>query len=486
MKVLRQTDEEFDGEQFSNDSPYTIMFGPDKCGETNKVHVIFQHQNPVTKEWSEHHLANPPAIKNDRRTHLYSLILRTDNTFDLRIDGETSKTGSLLEDFNPPVNPPEEIDDPEDSKPEDWVDEPMMADPEDTKPDDWDEDAPQMIVDEDAAKPDDWYDEESYLIADPEAEEPEDWDSEFDGDWEAPEIDNPKCQGASGCGPWKQPMIPNPDYKGPWHPQMIDNPEYKGEWSPRQIKNEAFFVTTKPLSELTPMIAVGIDIWTMQANIEFDNIYIGHSVEDAEDYAANTFAKKQKYEEEHMPKTEIPEGKVDDILAQITEFIAENYIAVTVVSLVGVFTLVYFACLRGTGESEESEEPVRSRRPIPVMKRSEKSSKAEKENIDESESDGPQIEEVEDSEEEEESDGGEIAGAPSQKADSAPSVSSGSNGVSIVGRTKESAQAGDVAEETVEDDEPALFGTSSTGLEEEEEAERVRQRRKKSKPRRAD
>jgi hypothetical protein len=40
------------------------------------------------------------------------------------IDGEEKKSGSILEDFDPAVNPPEEIDDPEDKKPEDWVDTP--------------------------------------------------------------------------------------------------------------------------------------------------------------------------------------------------------------------------------------------------------------------------------------------------------------------------------------------------------------------------
>ena len=29
----------------------------------------------------------------------------------------------MFEDFEPPFNPPEEIDDPEDKKPTDWVDE---------------------------------------------------------------------------------------------------------------------------------------------------------------------------------------------------------------------------------------------------------------------------------------------------------------------------------------------------------------------------
>lgn len=37
------------------------------------------------------------------------------------IDGESKKSGSLFEDFEPSINPPEEVDDPEDTKPEDWV-----------------------------------------------------------------------------------------------------------------------------------------------------------------------------------------------------------------------------------------------------------------------------------------------------------------------------------------------------------------------------
>lgn len=39
-------------------------------------------------------------------------------------------TGSLLEDFTPPVNPSKEIDDPTDSKPSTWVDEKKIPDPE--------------------------------------------------------------------------------------------------------------------------------------------------------------------------------------------------------------------------------------------------------------------------------------------------------------------------------------------------------------------
>lgn len=36
MKLL-QNSEALHAEEFSNASPYIIMFGPDKCGATNKV-----------------------------------------------------------------------------------------------------------------------------------------------------------------------------------------------------------------------------------------------------------------------------------------------------------------------------------------------------------------------------------------------------------------------------------------------------------------
>lgn len=37
--------------KFYDKSPYTIMFGPDKCGNDNKLHFIFRHKNPVTGEF---------------------------------------------------------------------------------------------------------------------------------------------------------------------------------------------------------------------------------------------------------------------------------------------------------------------------------------------------------------------------------------------------------------------------------------------------
>lgn len=59
-------------------------------------------------------------IYKDKEPHLYTLIVRPDNTFSVLVDNKEFNAGSLLEDFTPPVNPPEEVDDPNDEKPEDW------------------------------------------------------------------------------------------------------------------------------------------------------------------------------------------------------------------------------------------------------------------------------------------------------------------------------------------------------------------------------
>ena len=39
--------------------------------------------------------------------------------------------------YRPPVNPPKEIDDKDDKKPEDWDEREKIPDPDATKPDDW-------------------------------------------------------------------------------------------------------------------------------------------------------------------------------------------------------------------------------------------------------------------------------------------------------------------------------------------------------------
>ncbi|KAI9851759.1 MAG: hypothetical protein M1838_002836 [Thelocarpon superellum] len=307
LKLLKEN-KALHAEQFSNASPYVIMFGPDKCGMTNKVHFIFQHKNPKTGEYEEKHLTAPPTARITKTTTLYTLIVKPDQSFEIRINGESAKNGTLHDDFTPSVNPPKEIDDPKDKKPDDWVEEAKIPDPSATKPEDWDEEAPFEIVDVEAEKPADWLDDEANTIPDPEAEKPEDWDDEEDGDWIPPTVPNPKCDDVSGCGKWEQPMKKNPEYKGKWVAELIDNPAYKGVWAPRKIANPAFYDDKTP-ANFEPMGAIGFEIWTMQSDILFDNIYLGHSIEDAEKLQAETFDIKLpiEKEDEKVSTPKVPE-----------------------------------------------------------------------------------------------------------------------------------------------------------------------------------
>jgi calnexin len=286
----------FDAKKFKNDYPYVIMFGPDKCGSTNVVHFIFRHKNPVTGEWEEKHLQNGPIPVNDKLTHLYTLHIKPDNTFEVLIDQVSHSKGTLLDNFKPPVNPPAEIDDPTDKKPSDWVDVTEIPDPDAKKPDDWDETQPKTIADPEDTKPDDWDVNAPAQIPDPAAVKPADWSVEDDGEWVAPLVANPKCEDI-GCGPWSPRQIANPKYKGVWVAPKISNPAYKGPWKARQIPNPHYFKDDHP-ANLSPIAGVGIDIWTMSGGIMFDNIILTEDKLAADAFAAETFVPKHKAEKQ--------------------------------------------------------------------------------------------------------------------------------------------------------------------------------------------
>ncbi|XP_047337752.1 calnexin homolog [Impatiens glandulifera] len=304
IKYLRPQDARWNVKEFDNESPYSIMFGPDKCGSTNKVHFILNHKNPRSGEYVEHHLKYPPSVPADKLTHVYTAILGSDNELCILIDGEEKKKANFLssEDFEPALIPSKTIADPDDTKPEDWDERAKIPDPDATKPDDWDEDAPLEIEDDDAEKPEGWLDDEPADIDDPDSTKPDDWDDEEDGEWEAPKIDNPKCEVAPGCGEWKRPTKRNPAYKGKWHAPLIDNPNYKGIWKPQDIPNPDYFELDKP--EFEPIAAIGIEIWTMDDGILFDNILIADDDIVAESYRITTWKPKFDSEKEKQKAEE--------------------------------------------------------------------------------------------------------------------------------------------------------------------------------------
>lgn len=70
--------------------------------------------------------------QDDELTHLYTLILNPDQTYEVKIDNEKVESGSLEEDWD--FLPPKKIKDPEAKKPEDWDDRAKIDDESDTKP----------------------------------------------------------------------------------------------------------------------------------------------------------------------------------------------------------------------------------------------------------------------------------------------------------------------------------------------------------------
>merc|ERR1711972_990752 len=206
------------------------------------THLIFNYKGKNVLKKSD------LAYKQEKEgtSHLYTMILKPDNTVRVEIDEDKIYEGSIKEDWE--VLQPKEISDPDDKKPSDWSDESMIDDPDDKKPSDWVEE--KRIVDSDAKKPDDWDDEE-------------------DGEWEAPMKDNPEYK-----GDWYGKRISNPAYKGVWEAKKIANPEYEDDDAVYKYSDFGF---------------LGFDLWQVKGGTIFDNIIITDDVAEAD-----TFAKKWK------------------------------------------------------------------------------------------------------------------------------------------------------------------------------------------------
>ncbi|KAL5733817.1 hypothetical protein ACOSP7_031678 [Xanthoceras sorbifolium] len=326
LKFLHPQETGWKPQEFDGKTPYSMMFGPDRCGFTNKVHFIFKHKNPKTGNYVEHHLLKPPTFPDDKLSHVYTAILDNENRLRILIDGKQRRKAKFFsaDDFAPALLPAKSIFDPDDKKPEDWDERTKIPDPDALRPDDWDENAPEEIEDKEAVKPEGWLDDETDEIDDPYASKPEDWDDEEDGEWEAPKVENPKCALAPGCGVWKRPMKKNPAYKGKWHASLIDNPNYKGLWKPKLIPNPDYFELEKPNFE--PIAAIGIEIWTMQDGILFDNILIASNEEAAHSYRDDTWKPKFKVEKQKQKEEEAAATDSSDFLSRVQK---------------GVFDLLY-------------------------------------------------------------------------------------------------------------------------------------------------
>ncbi|XP_059919812.1 calnexin isoform X1 [Gadus macrocephalus] len=432
IKLLTQTPD-LDLDQFVDKTPYTIMFGPDKCGEDYKLHLIFRHKNPKTGEYEEKHAKKPDAdlrtYYTDKKTHLYTLVLNPDNSFEVLVDQTVVNSGNLLTDMTPAVNPAAEIEDPEDSKPEDWDEMPKIQDPAAVKPEDWDEDAPAQIPDEAAVKPDGWLDGEPDYISDPEAVKPEDWDEDMDGEWEAPQVPNPACEAAPGCGAWQRPNVDNPSYKGKWKPAMIDNPNYQGVWKPRKVANPDFFEDLHPF-RMSPFSAVGLELWSMSSDIFFDNFFITNERHTADRWATDGWGLKKAAEGAAEP------GLATQMLTAAEERPWLWVVYVLTVALPLVLIVVF--CCTGKKKSPEAAEYKKTDEPQPDVKEEEEAAAAAEE-------------------EEEEEEEAAAAVAPKEQQESAPAdkKSDAEDSPAEKGEEEEEEEAqdeNDASAETLEDD----------------------------------
>jgi len=262
----------YDSEKFEGSSEYNIMFGPDICGSsTKKTHVIFNYKGKNLDKKKE------VRAESDTLSHLYTLIVKPDNTYEVQIDMNKVDSGTLEEGWD--FLEPQEIRDPDEKKPTDWVDEAEIDDPEDKKPE--------------------GHDDIPAKIADPKATKPDDWDDESDGTWEAPQIDNADFKGV-----WKAKRIKNPAYKGVWEAKLIANPKYAAD---------------DKLYSYPKFTTVGIDVWQVKAGTIFDNILVTDDVEYAKAHGEKTWkagkdaekAAKEKADEEKR-KADEEKRKADD------------------------------------------------------------------------------------------------------------------------------------------------------------------------------
>merc|ERR1711957_41855 len=96
----------FDGKEFNGDTEYNIMFGPDICGMTKRTHLIFNYNKENLLKTKD------LCTESNELTHLYTLTVKPDNTFDVSIDGVSVEAGSLAEGWK--FLKEKEVDDPED------------------------------------------------------------------------------------------------------------------------------------------------------------------------------------------------------------------------------------------------------------------------------------------------------------------------------------------------------------------------------------
>ncbi|KAM5229768.1 calreticulin-3 isoform 2-T2 [Hipposideros larvatus] len=243
-----------DQKNLNGKSQYYIMFGPDICGfDIKQVHVILHFKNQY------HSNKKPIRCKVDGFTHLYTLILRPDLTYEVKIDGLAIESGSIEYDWN--LTSLKKM-------------EKSLAESKDRE----------------QGKEDKLQDWEKHFL-DAGASKPSDWNSELDGDWQAP-------------------MLQKPPYQDGLKPEGIE----KDVWLHQKMKNTNY-LTEYDLSEFENIGAIGLELWQVRSGTIFDNFLITDDEEYAENFGKATWGETKGPEREMddvQAKEELKRAREED------------------------------------------------------------------------------------------------------------------------------------------------------------------------------
>ena len=294
--IMRIHTSKFDPYHQTNDTEHFIEFGPDACRKINNARLNFFSKDANGKS-VKHVLNKEIHVPQDEIPHLYTLIIRPNNTFEYMIDTRSFYNGTFTESFRPNFVEPEFIDDPEDHKPDDWDDNEFIPDLTATKPDDWNESEPEMIPNPRMRRPPlGWRLHEPLMIPDPKDKKPAEWNEIINGEWKPKMIKNPQCK--VGCGPWKPPMIKNKKYKGKWTYPLIKNPKFKGIWAPRKIENPMYV----PVGDfkMPSIYGISFSVWSIYHDVAIMNVMISNNESLIRRWNLEDFAQRQRVQIKKM------------------------------------------------------------------------------------------------------------------------------------------------------------------------------------------
>ncbi|XP_038627729.1 calreticulin-3 [Tachyglossus aculeatus] len=230
-----------DPENLSENSYYYIMFGPDICGfETRITHVILSSRNK--------YISNKKRIrcKVDGFTHLYTLILRRDQTYKVRIDAKLVASGNINDDWD--FSSLGKIENPSSRKREECAERTHA------------ENLSGVCKERD-----------------------------FFLDMIGRKTSIVELPGKS--------MIQNPLCKSDLKPKNTDDQNYKEDWPQSEMKNEEH-VTDFNNAVYENIGVIGLELWQVRSGTIFDNFLITDSEEYAKDFGEQTWGRTKGLERE--------------------------------------------------------------------------------------------------------------------------------------------------------------------------------------------